>query len=63
MPESRANAAYLRERAEQCRRLADAATDSLTTNALRDLAEQFDEEAVEAEARALKTDYQPKIVE
>lgn len=63
MQESQADAANLRDRAEQCRRLADAITDRVSIDALRALAEQFDAQAAEAEARALNADYQPKIEE
>jgi hypothetical protein len=63
MQESQPDAASMREQAEKCRRLAEAVTDRVTMNALRDLARQLDAEAEEVEARALSSGYRPTIGE
>ena len=44
------DAAYLREQANLCRRLADRIADEATIAALRKMAEQFDAQAAQAES-------------
>ena len=55
------DAAYLREQANLCRRLADRIADEATIAALRKMAEQFDAQAAQAERRQVDGMPHPKI--
>ncbi len=52
MQEAHEDAAHLREEATKCRRLADAVNDQPTIDALRNLAEQYEKRAAQADAIA-----------
>ena len=52
MPDARNTAQMLREKAERCRRLAEATTDDEVRRRLLDLAKEFEEEAAVEEARS-----------